>query len=100
MRNAERDNSIFSDRNIRFCIAFDYWLKVAIDHVKSEKKDFLLNMQRTLHTKWQLTRGQISGINSWGVNLRKQVDDFPLLDEETFEGVTTPQFLSQKPRRD
>lgn len=99
MRNAQRDNSVFSDANIRRCIAIDYWLRVALDHIATERTDFLKSMQAALHSSWRLTRGQISGINSWGQNLRRQVDDFPLLDVDAFEGVTLPEFMQNKPRK-
>jgi hypothetical protein len=99
MRNAERDNSIFSDANVRRCIAVEFWLRLALDHVSSERSDFLKGMLSTLHSRWQLSPGQISGVNRWGLGLRRQVDDFPLLDEHAFSGVILPDFMHQKTKK-
>ena len=96
MRNAARDNSIFSDDNIRRAVAFDYWIKVALDHTREGRREFLKGIQAALHNRWLLTRPQISGLNSWGQKLRDEVDDFPMLMVGAYDGVTLPDFMAGK----
>lgn len=96
MRNADRDNSIFSDANVRRCVAVQYWISVALDHTREGRQDFLRGIQSALHSRWLLTQSQISGLNSWGQKLRSEVDDFPLLMTDAFDGVTVPDFMLGK----
>jgi hypothetical protein len=96
MRNADRDNSIFSDANVRRCVAVQYWISVALDHTREGRQDFLRGIQSALHSRWLLTQSQISGLNSWGQKLRSEVDDFPLLMTDAFDGVTVPDFMQGK----
>lgn len=76
MRNADRDNSIFSDANVRRCVAVQYWISVALDHTRKAVKISCGDSIGT-HSRWLLTQSQISGLNSWGQKLRSEVDDFP-----------------------
>ena len=96
MRNADRDNSIFSDANVRRCVAVQYWISVALDHTREGRQDFLRGIQSALHSRWLLTQSQISGLNSWGQKVRSEVDDFPLLMTDAFDGVTVPDFMQGK----
>ena len=99
MRNAVRDNSIFSAKNVTACVAFEFWLSEALEYVKAERREFLQSMLSALRSKWKLTQGQVQAINSWGQVVRKVVDDFPLLDDQAFVGVTTPDFMRPKPKK-
>jgi hypothetical protein len=99
MRNAERDNTIFSAKNVTRCVAFEYWLSEALEYVKSDRREFLQSMLSTLRSKWKLTEGQVQAINRWGQVVRKVVDDFPLLDDQAFVGMVTPEFMKSKPKK-
>lgn len=99
MRNAERDNSIFSAKNVIRCVAFNFWLSEALEYVKPDRREFLESMLSALRSKWKLTQGQIQAINSWGQVVRKVVDDFPLLNDQAFAGVVTPDFMKPKPKK-
>lgn len=99
MRNAHRDNTVFSDDNVRRCIAMDFWLRVALENTNANRREYLSAMLSVLHSRWWLSPGQISGVNKWGDNVRKTVDDFPLLDADVFAGVVTPEFMNQKSKK-
>lgn len=99
MRNSELENSVFSDRNVRACLAFDFWIKEAMAHTGAHRQEFLKAMLAKLHTWWQLSENQISGINKWGEKLRSEVDDFPLLDTTSFSNVTTPDFMVHRKKK-
>lgn len=96
MRNAHRDSTVFSDENVRRCIAMEFWLKIALENTRSNRREYLTSMLSVLHSRWRLSQGQISGVNKWGENVRKTVDDFPLLDADVFARVVTPEFMHQK----
>ena len=96
MRNAESQNSVLSERNIKKCIGMQHWLDEAIEHTNKDRREFLERMLQALHAHWHLTRGQLAAINKWGEILRKGVEDFPLLSESCFDGVTVPDFMVRK----
>ncbi|MPQ69255.1 hypothetical protein [Pseudomonas sp. MWU12-2323] len=85
-------NTIYSARNVERCIGAAYWLKVAIEHTKPERREFLGKMLRSLREHWRLTSKQVEGINKWGAGVRKTVLDFPVLDASAFDGVKVPRF--------
>lgn len=90
------DNSIYSIRNVERCIGAAHWLKVAIEHTKPDRREFLEKMHKSLLDHWRLSTKQIEGVNKWGEGVRKQLADFPVLDTMTFEGVQTPRFASNQ----
>lgn len=85
-------NTIYSARNVERCIGAAYWLKVAIEHTKPERREFLDKMLHSLREHWRLSSKQVEGINKWGEGVRKKVLDFPVLDALAFEGVQVPRF--------
>lgn len=93
MRKSAIDNSVFSDRNIRRCIGLEYWLKLALQNTKPDRRDYLNSMLDTLHYEWSLSQGQIEAINRWGKGLRKVMTSFPRLNNKSFAGVRRPDFM-------
>ncbi|WGK63405.1 hypothetical protein QAO71_17845 (plasmid) [Halopseudomonas sp. SMJS2] len=93
MRKSAIDNSVFSDRNIRRCIGLEYWLKLALQNTKPDRRDYLNSMLDTLHYEWSLSQGQIEAINKWGKGLRKTMTSFPTLNNRSFAGVRRPDFM-------
>ncbi|MAG65037.1 MAG: hypothetical protein CMK74_04080 [Pseudomonadales bacterium] len=93
MRKSAIDNSVFSDRNIRRCIGLEYWLKLALQNTRPDRRDYLNSMLDTLHYEWSLSPGQIDAINKWGKGLRKTLPSFPKLSNKSFAGVRRPDFM-------
>jgi hypothetical protein len=93
MRSAAEQNTVFSERNIKHCIGFHYWLAAAIEHTAIDRREFLEAMVRKLHSRWALTPSQIEGINKWFANVRRRVHGFPHLDVRIFDGVVVPDFM-------
>ncbi|MCZ9717926.1 hypothetical protein, partial [Pseudomonas aeruginosa] len=75
----------------------NHWLVEAVQHTNKDRREFLEQMQTHLHRFWMLTPKQMAAINRWGEHIRKRIDDFPLLDEEAFSGVTLPEFMQRNP---
>lgn len=94
IRNAGEQKTVFSEANIKHCIGLNHWLHEAVQHTQPERRVFLEAMVAKLHRRWTLTPGQLNGINSWGIGLRKQVHTFPHLDAHIFDGVHVPDFMS------
>jgi hypothetical protein len=40
MRSAAEQNTVFSERNIKHCIGFHYWLAAAIEHTAIDRREF------------------------------------------------------------
>jgi hypothetical protein len=93
MRSASEQNTVFSERNVKHCIGFHYWLSAAIEHTAVDRRDFLEAMVRKLHGRWALTPTQIEGINKWFANVRRRVHGFPHLDVRIFDGVVVHDFM-------
>lgn len=89
---AKAANTIYSYRNVEHCIGAAYWLRLAIEQTKSDRRDFLEKMLRSLQEHWRLTAKQIEAINRWGEVVRKSVAHFPKLDPAAFDGVSVPRF--------
>lgn len=85
-------NTIYSARNVERCIGAAYWLKVAIEQTKPERREFLDKMLHSLREHWRLTSKQLEGINKWGEGVRKKTLAFPVLDASAFDGVQVPRF--------
>ncbi len=100
MRSAQANRTVFSERNVKICIGLNYWLHEALNNTPKERASFLEAMASTLHSRWNLSRGQLEAINKWGANLRRRVHGFPHLDVGIFDGVITPDFMRQKTKRD
>lgn len=92
MSKAKAANSIYALHNIEKCIGAAFWLRLAIEHTKPDRREFLETMLRSLHENWKLSFGQIQAVNKWGDGVRKQVRDFPVLDTSAFSGVQAPRF--------
>lgn len=92
LAKSKQANTIYSHRNVERCIGADYWLRVAIEHTKPDRRDFLVGMLQSLHDHWRLTSRQIEAINRWGEGVRKSFEVFPVLDVTAFEGVHAPRF--------
>jgi len=95
MRSAGENRTVFSERNIKICVAMNHWLQEAIRETPKERAGFLQGMLSALHSRWFLTRKQLEGINRWGEGLRKRVHDFPHLDTSVFDGVVVPEFMQR-----
>ncbi len=96
MRKSAIDNSVFSDKNIRRCIGLEYWLKLALQNTRPDRRDYLNSMLDALHFEWSLSQGQIEAINKWGKGLRKVLPSFPRLNNTTFAGVRRPDYMMRK----
>ncbi len=92
LAKSKQANTIYSHRNVERCIAAEYWLRIAIEHTKPERRDFLVSMLQRLHEHWRLTTGQVEAINRWGEGVRKSFEAFPVLEVTAFEGVHEPRF--------
>lgn len=95
MRSAAENRTVFSERNIKICVAMNHWLQEAVRETPKERAGFLQGMLSALHSRWFLTRKQLEGINRWGEGLRKRVHDFPHLDTSVFDGVVVPEFMQR-----
>lgn len=95
MRNAAANKSVLSPINVKRCIGLNHWLVEAVQHTNKDRREFLEQMQSHLHRFWMLTPKQMAAINRWGEHIRKRIDDFPLLDEEAFSGITLPEFMQR-----
>lgn len=96
MRNAGTQSSVLSLANVKRCIGVEHWLSEAVQHTQVERREFLVRMLAHLHRYWMLSPNQMAAINRWGENIRRRVDDFPMLEEAAFEGVTLPEFMQRK----
>jgi hypothetical protein len=96
LANAKAGNTIYSVRNVERCIGAAYWLRIAIEHTKPERRDFLKKMLEVLQDSWRLTAKQVAAVNAWGEGVRKQVPNFPRLDANAFDDVQTPRFKSNQ----
>jgi hypothetical protein len=85
-------NTIYSVRNVERCIGAVHWLKIAIEHTKPERRDFLGKMLHVLRENWRLSSKQVEAVNKWGEGVRKQVHNYPHLDVMAFNDVQTPRF--------
>lgn len=90
LAKAKSANSIYSFRNVERCIGAAFWLRIAIEQTRPERREFLERMLVSLHKYWRLTQKQIEAVNRWGEGVRKQAPDFPILDADAFEGVHAP----------
>lgn len=100
MRSAAENQTVFSERNTKICVAMNHWLQEAVRETPKERAGFLQGMLSALHSRWFLTRKQLEGINAWGEGLRKRVHDFPHLDISVFDGVVVPDFMQRSAKTD
>ncbi|MFL1449312.1 hypothetical protein ACI77O_13025 [Pseudomonas tritici] len=94
LAKAKSENTIYSLSNVERCFGAVYWLRVAIDNTKPDRREFLECMLKGLYENWRLTFGQIQAINRWGEGVRKAVPAFPVLEASAFSGVQAPKFKS------
>lgn len=92
MGKSKAANSIYSLRNVERCIGAAYWLRIAIEQTKQDRREFLEKMLRSLCENWRLSTKQIDAINRWGEGVRRSVSNYPVLDVAVFEGVQAPRF--------
>jgi hypothetical protein len=90
LAKSKKGNTIFSYKNVERCVGAAYWLRVAIENTKPERRDFLERLLRSLREYWRLTPRQMEALNRWGDGVRKTVSDYPILDVEAFSGVQSP----------
>lgn len=99
LAKSKANNTTYSLRNVERCIGAAYWLRIAIEHTKIDRRDFLEGMLRSLREHWRLSAKQIDAINRWGEGVRQAVSDFPVLDASAFDGVHTPRFAAPQNKR-
>jgi len=90
LAKSKKANTIFSHRNVELCIGAAYWLRVAIENTKPERREFLERLLSSLQEYWRLTSKQIEALNRWGEGVRKTIKDYPILDVGAFNGVQAP----------
>ena len=90
LAKSKKSSTIFSYRNVERCIGAAYWLRVAIENTKPERREFLERLLSSLHEHWRLTSKQIEALNRWGEGVRKTIKDYPILDVGAFNGVQAP----------
>ncbi|OWK42844.1 hypothetical protein PSOLE_28570 [Pseudomonas oleovorans subsp. oleovorans] len=90
LAKSKKSNTIFSYRNVERCIGAAYWLRVAIENTKPERREFLERLLGSLQEYWRLTSKQIEALNRWGEGVRKTIKDYPILDVGAFNGVQAP----------
>lgn len=96
LAKSKKANTIFSHRNVELCIGAAYWLRVAIENTKPERREFLERLLSSLHEYWRLTSKQIEALNRWGEGVRKSVKNFPVLDAGAFSGVQDPRYAQSQ----
>lgn len=96
LAKSKKANTIFSRANVELCIGAAYWLRVAIENTKPERREFLERLLSSLHEYWRLTSKQIEALNRWGEGVRKTVKDYPVLDPGAFSGVEDPRYAQSQ----
>jgi hypothetical protein len=96
LAKSKLNNSIYSLHNVELCIAAAYWLRIAIDQTRPDRRDFLSRLLECLQEHWRLSKKQVDAINSWGDGVRKVYKDFPVLDSLVFDGVQAPRFAADQ----